>query len=423
MSTFEQTQGGRPVLKNAGPVLMSPGGTLNFNVPQTPKGQAAAVAADGGSAGGIHEGFSVCSPGQKKKDNDKGKIKGHTLSRAPVLRELFGGAITLQLPETYEDVSMLREVPDHQEVFVDRDSDASLIVELLEHDGSVSDDHAPAHYFRDLAACNDAEGSSVLDFGGVVAHAAFVPLVKVDPKRCVKCAAVGRQRITKFRSVPPARAGAGAGAGAATGDDVAIVMCVVRLLDVLTDVLITLNVPVASDGWDAFPVVPSAATKLPAPAAAAASGGGTSSRPESARARADAARADVRAEATTVASLLYKEPTVAMLLKATTIDGAAASGGATEAAPAGGTSGHGTSGNGQEVLTIGRSLKAFHGLFARPELPTGSDSHGRHVGGGGGGGNDDQAPPAEAEQLPMSPHAVIKAAIESFTIVNWQLFA
>jgi len=417
MATFHTEQGGRPVLKNAGPVLMSPGGTLNFNVPQTPS-----FPAD--SAGTQREGFSVGASPTPPPGQPQAKTGGEPRSRAPVLRELFGGAISLQLPETYEDVSLLREVPDHQEVFVDRDSDASLIVELLEHDGAVSDDHAPAHYFRDLAACNDAEGSSVLDYAGVVAHAAFVPLLKVDPKRCVKCAAVGRQRITKFRSAPPSASAGAAGAvaaAAAEGDDVAIVMCVVRLLDVLTDILITLNVPVSSDSWEAFPGGPTAA-KPPAPSVAASGtaastsasttgttgGGGGSSRPESARAKADAARADVRAEAMTVVALLYKEPTVAMLLKATTLDGAPTA----EGAPAGVAGEHAApvaptaSGSDQQVLAVGRSLKTFHGLFARPAAA----------------GHDDEAV-TDAAQLPLYPHAVIKTALETFTVVNWQLFA
>ncbi|KAI3738985.1 hypothetical protein L2E82_29310 [Cichorium intybus] len=34
-------------------------------------------------------------------------------------RRLFGGAISTTLPLRFEDVSNIREVPDHQEVFVD----------------------------------------------------------------------------------------------------------------------------------------------------------------------------------------------------------------------------------------------------------------------------------------------------------------
>lgn len=46
------------------------------------------------------------------------------------------------------------KVPDHQEVFVDRESKMSLIVELLTYDDAVSNDQAATHYFNDLAQCN-----------------------------------------------------------------------------------------------------------------------------------------------------------------------------------------------------------------------------------------------------------------------------
>ena len=47
------------------------------------------------------------------------------------------------------------QVPDHQEVFVDRLSDMSLIVELLSYEEGVADDQAAIHYFEDLAQCNE----------------------------------------------------------------------------------------------------------------------------------------------------------------------------------------------------------------------------------------------------------------------------
>jgi hypothetical protein len=56
---------------------------------------------------------------------------------ALVTRELYGGAIKLNLPTSYDDVSNFRQVPDHQEVWVDRDSNTSLIVELLDLDEEV----------------------------------------------------------------------------------------------------------------------------------------------------------------------------------------------------------------------------------------------------------------------------------------------
>ncbi|KAI8622709.1 hypothetical protein BC830DRAFT_1052748, partial [Chytriomyces sp. MP71] len=45
---------------------------------------------------------------------------------------LFGGAISLLLPNGYVDASQLRQVPDNQEVFVSSTDNSSIIVELLE---------------------------------------------------------------------------------------------------------------------------------------------------------------------------------------------------------------------------------------------------------------------------------------------------
>ena len=45
---------------------------------------------------------------------------------------LFGGAITASVPSTYTDVSNMRQVPDHQEVWLDSEGFTSIVVEILE---------------------------------------------------------------------------------------------------------------------------------------------------------------------------------------------------------------------------------------------------------------------------------------------------
>ncbi|KAE8804053.1 putative ran guanine nucleotide release factor [Hordeum vulgare] len=54
-------------------------------------------------------------------------------------RQLFGGAISTAFPVWFQDVSNIREVPDHQEVLVDPARDESLIFELLDLKGEVED--------------------------------------------------------------------------------------------------------------------------------------------------------------------------------------------------------------------------------------------------------------------------------------------
>lgn len=76
--------------------------------------------------------------------------------------ELFGGAITTVVPESFVDASNFREVPDNQEVFVsmsDEDADVSIIVDILERvepEGAVSEEEedmkAMEVHFADVLA-------------------------------------------------------------------------------------------------------------------------------------------------------------------------------------------------------------------------------------------------------------------------------
>ena len=61
-------------------------------------------------------------------------------------RDLYGGAAHITLPKRFEDVryhlvqlliSVIRSVPDYQEVFVDVNTDECFIVELLSMEDSV----------------------------------------------------------------------------------------------------------------------------------------------------------------------------------------------------------------------------------------------------------------------------------------------
>lgn len=54
-----------------------------------------------------------------------------TYKRAP----LFGGALECDLPVHFADVSKLRQVPDNQEVFLDKDGFTSIIFDITERVG------------------------------------------------------------------------------------------------------------------------------------------------------------------------------------------------------------------------------------------------------------------------------------------------
>ncbi|CAJ1353534.1 unnamed protein product [Effrenium voratum] len=140
--------------------------------------------------------------------------------------QLYGGAMLCELPRSFADASTLREVPDHQEVWVDTGSDRSLMIEILERK-DVADEEAMHFFLSDLAAFNDASEASILRSGPLAPEE--VPHV---PGACA-AKAVGEQIVAKFREDRRNR--------------VQIHAAVLRLPQVSTDVLITLNDPVSID--------------------------------------------------------------------------------------------------------------------------------------------------------------------------------
>ena len=144
---------------------------------------------------------------------------------------LFGGAITCVLPDSFEDVSSIRQVPDHQEVFVDKNSDMSFILEILQSDDNLKDSEAAAFHFNDLATCNEAKDVQVHSSDVMTANEV---LPAMDGQFSV-CALTGSQKVKKFRSED------------ASLDRVHIFLVVVRLPAVTTDVLITINIPLTGD--------------------------------------------------------------------------------------------------------------------------------------------------------------------------------
>ena len=171
------------------------------------------------------------------------------------LQELFGGAITCDLPPQFRDVSRFRQVPDNQEVFVDKDSDMSIIFEVLEHDEEITDDAAALHYFEDLADCNEATAKTI-DAHEVIESINLMPHLANPAYR--KCVLIGTQRIVKFSGKDGERdeetemySGSTASSSPslvradrkADFGTVLIILLALRLPVVGTDLLVTFNAP------------------------------------------------------------------------------------------------------------------------------------------------------------------------------------
>ncbi|KAH8491205.1 hypothetical protein H0E87_023374 [Populus deltoides] len=161
-------------------------------------------------------------------------------------RPLYGGSISSTFPVRFQDVSNIRQVPDHQEAFVDPSRDESLIFELLDLKPDVNDNGSAVWFLQDLANEQDAQGFTLVEQSGVVE----VPIGNVS---VVVTTAIGQMGISKARQ------------GREAQNVVQVYLANLRLKNVGTDVLVVGYEPILIS-----PLSESAATVgagLPAPAA------------------------------------------------------------------------------------------------------------------------------------------------------------
>ncbi|XP_030961412.1 ran guanine nucleotide release factor [Quercus lobata] len=142
-------------------------------------------------------------------------------------RPLYGGAISSTFPNRFQDVSNIRQVPDHQEVFVDPARDESLIFELLDLKHEVGDDGSAVWFLQDLATEQEAEEGMVIEQSGVI----DAPGLCYRNIPAVVTTAVGQMAISKGRQ------------GREAQNIVKVYLANLRLKEVGTDVLITAYEP------------------------------------------------------------------------------------------------------------------------------------------------------------------------------------
>ncbi|KAI4098993.1 MAG: hypothetical protein LQ339_006186 [Xanthoria mediterranea] len=140
--------------------------------------------------------------------------------------ELFGGAITANLPASYADVSNIREVPDHQEIYLDASGFSSIIVEIAERVSQPpTDQEALEFHFHDIVDEHDTGRIWQTD----VAHLPHFP----PNTPCYTLLAT---------TTPPAavtNGDVGAKAPAFTG----VMLTLIRLVAQSTDIVVTINIP------------------------------------------------------------------------------------------------------------------------------------------------------------------------------------
>jgi len=128
-------------------------------------------------------------------------------------------------------------VPDNQEVFADANTDQSIIIELLESDLQITNSDLIKYHFTELASANNSPQHQIIHI-----EALDLPNFGQD---VMKYALYGTQQVSKFKEQ--------------AFNTVNVYMCVIRVPQVTTDILITLNdvVVVNPDSSSAQVIVPS----------------------------------------------------------------------------------------------------------------------------------------------------------------------
>jgi hypothetical protein len=139
------------------------------------------------------------------------------------MRELFGGAVECSLPDTFVDVSTFRELPDSEEVLVESETDASLIVEILELQEHIPDSQIAKFHFDNIADENETEYAEV-------SHLETIP--RPEQRFGALFCAVGTQKgIVKFRESDR------------IGNDIVLYVAVARIKELNAEVVISLSAP------------------------------------------------------------------------------------------------------------------------------------------------------------------------------------
>ncbi|PRP77205.1 ran guanine nucleotide release factor-like [Planoprotostelium fungivorum] len=137
---------------------------------------------------------------------------------------LWDGSIEVEVPSNYGNAANVRDVPDTQEVFLSIEGDKSIIFELLTLTEEVADRDAAQFYFQDLAEANDAQNHSQVLSVNVLTDNDMPHMPGV-----YKTMIVGRQAISKYKE--------------SARNIVDVYMCIIRLREQTTDIVITLNDP------------------------------------------------------------------------------------------------------------------------------------------------------------------------------------
>ena len=145
-----------------------------------------------------------------------------------LIQKLWDGAIECQIPVEYDDVALIRDVPNNQECFVDHSWDRSIIFEILQREKSLNDGSAAKFFFQNLADESDATDFHIDSIDNNI-NASVSPFLKKLSNSSVHVA-IGTMEVSKFNE--------------SVTNTVRVYLCVIRLPSPHdSDILIVFNSP------------------------------------------------------------------------------------------------------------------------------------------------------------------------------------
>ncbi|MCJ1481080.1 hypothetical protein MMC06_001236 [Schaereria dolodes] len=146
--------------------------------------------------------------------------------------ELFGGAIVVDLPEGYADVSTIRQVPDHQEVYLHTTGLTSLIFDITERITHLSsDEEALQYHLEDIIESSSSSSNVKIWSSNSAIFSKLPPNTPAYTLLATTSTAPSSPSSLPSRSLTPAF------------PFTAIILTLIRLAPQSTDLVISVNIP------------------------------------------------------------------------------------------------------------------------------------------------------------------------------------
>lgn len=147
------------------------------------------------------------------------------------VRSLYGGAVNAQIPSEFADISVIRQIPDNQEVFSHAQTDRSLLIELLELHNDTTPHRTPAAFHFATIARDASAVSHQLHHTSMQPPTEYPLLLRDDPQLTVSIA-YGVHTVSKYRD------------DESRANLVNVFVACVRLPRATTDLLVVFNDPI-----------------------------------------------------------------------------------------------------------------------------------------------------------------------------------